>query len=52
MADSYDESELSGDEIIENISDFELVKINKEEREHIQQEWCDIVGDSDNDEEF
>lgn len=50
MADDGEDSELSGDEIVENIDNFDSVNINVRQRNEIERQWRDIKGkNSDND---
>lgn len=52
MADNQSEGELSGDEVIDNIGEFDLININANERNALERQWRDLVGDSDDDDEF
>ena len=53
MADSDDQSEFSGDELIDDVGEFDLVDVNNRTRNDLERIWRNIVGDSDDeDDEF
>lgn len=52
MADAESDNDLSDDETLDNIGVFDLVNINREERIDLERQWHNLVGDSDDEEEF
>ena len=52
MAEDGSENELSGDEIIDEIGEFDLIYINWNERNELERQWRNLLGDSDDEEEF
>ena len=52
MADSDSDNNLSEDEIIDNVGEFDLVNVNNAKRIELERQWQAIVGDSDEEDEF
>lgn len=52
MADADSENELSDDEILDDVGQFDLIDINNAERRELERQWQEIVGDSDDEAEF
>jgi len=52
MAEDGSENKLSGDEIIDEIGEFDLIYINWNERNELERQWRNLLGDSDDEEEF
>jgi predicted helicase len=52
MADAESENELSGDEIVDDVGGFDLININRIDRNELERQWLNLVGDSDDEEEF
>ena len=52
MADSDGESDLSGDENLDNVGDFDLIDVQQEDRERLERAWYNVMGESDEEDEF
>jgi hypothetical protein len=52
MADAKSENELSGDEIVDDVGGFDLININRIDGNELERQWLNLVGDSDDEEEF
>jgi hypothetical protein len=52
MAEDGSENELSGDEIIDEIGEFDFININRNERNELERQWRNLMKDSDDEEEF
>ena len=52
MADADSENDMSGDEMLDGVGEFDLLNINQVQRRNLEREWRDLVGDSDDEEEF
>jgi hypothetical protein len=39
MAESYDQSEFSGDELIDDVDEFDLVDVNNRTRNDLERIW-------------
>lgn len=45
------ENELSGDEIIDNVGQFDLINVNQADWNELERQWRNIVGDSDDEDD-
>jgi hypothetical protein len=52
MVDTDNKNEFSGDEMIADVGGFDLININRIDRNELERQWLNLVGDSDDEEGF
>lgn len=52
MVDTDNKNEFSGDEMIDDVGGFDLININRIDRNELERQWLNLVGDSDDEEGF